>query len=144
MNEIQYIGEHLLPGQIGRFAIVLAFVASILATVSYFFAEKNLNNASTVGWKRMGRGAFITHGLSIFTVIGILLYIMYNRYYEYQYVQLQVEDTLQMRYILSSFWAAQEGSFLLWMFWHVVLGFILIKKAKAWEASVLTLSLIHI
>ena len=145
MNEIQYIGEHLLPGQIGRFAIVLAFVASILATISYFFAEKNSNTADAVGWNRMGRAAFITHGLSIFTVIGILLYIMYNRYYEYQYVQLQVEDTLQMRYILSSFWAAQEGSFLLWMFWHVVLGFVLIKKAKSWEASVLTsLSLIQV
>ena len=145
MNEIQYIGEHLLPGQIGRFAIVLAFVASILAAVSYFFAEKNSNNATAAGWRRIGRGAFITHGLSIFTVIGILLYIMYNRFYEYQYVQLQVEDTLPMRYILSSFWAAQEGSFLLWMFWHIVLGFVLIKIAKSWESSVLAiLSVIQI
>ena len=145
MNEIQYIGEHLLPGQIGRFAIVLAFVASILAAVSYFFAEKNANNADAAGWKRMGRGAFITHGLSIFTVIGILLYIMYNQYYEYQYVQLHVSDDLPMKYIMSAFWEGQEGSFLLWMFWHVVLGFILMRTAKSWEAPVLaTLSTVQI
>jgi len=40
MDEIQYIGEHLLPGQIGRMTIILSFVASFLATIAYYFAEQ--------------------------------------------------------------------------------------------------------
>ncbi|MGZ8557414.1 MAG: cytochrome c biogenesis protein CcsA, partial [Chitinophagaceae bacterium] len=32
----------------------------------------------------------------------------------------------------------QEGSFLLWSFWHCVLGLLLIKTSKQWEAPVMT------
>jgi cytochrome c-type biogenesis protein CcmF len=40
--------------------------------------------------------------------------------------------------MLSCFWEGQEGSFLLWSFWHIILGNILIRKAGTWEAPVLT------
>lgn len=145
MNEIQYIGEHLLPGQLGRFTIILGFVASLLATLAYFFAEQRKETAEAKGWLRMGRVGYITHGLSVFTTIGCIFYIMYNRMYEYQYAQLHVSDDLDMKYILSAFWEGQEGSFLLWMFWHVVLGFILLRVAKSWEAPVMSiLSLVQL
>lgn len=40
-----------------------------------------------------------------------------------------------MQYILSCFWEGQEGSFLLWTFWNVVLGNILRKSIDSkWEA----------
>ena len=32
--------EHLIPGQVGQFFIVLAFVASIVSAISYFMASK--------------------------------------------------------------------------------------------------------
>jgi len=43
-----------------------------------------------------------------------------------------------MKYIFSAFWEGQEGSFLLWSFWHCVLGLILINTSKKWEAPVMT------
>jgi cytochrome c-type biogenesis protein CcmF len=135
---MEYVGEHLLPGQIGRLAIVLGFVASILAAISYFFATQRRNKPEAKNWLKIGRAAFIVHGLSFLSVIGILFYIMINHYYEYQYVQSHVSDDLPFKYIFSAFWQAQEGSFLLWMFWHIILGFILIKKAKEWEGPVLS------
>ncbi|MEM6316312.1 MAG: cytochrome c biogenesis protein CcsA [Bacteroidota bacterium] len=142
---MEYVGEHLLPGQIGRLAIVLGFVASILASVAYFFATQRREQAEEASnWRKIGQWAFVVHGISFFTVIGILFYIMINHYYEYQYVQQHVSDDLPFRYIFSAFWQAQEGSFLLWMFWHIVLGFILIRKAREWEAPVLSvLSLVQ-
>lgn len=136
---MEYIGEHLLPGQIGRFALILGFVGSIIASVAYYFAtERRDNKEEAIGWRKMGRIAFTIHGLGFLTVIGVLFYIMVNQYYEYQYVQQHVSDNLPFKYIFSAFWQAQEGSFLLWMFWHIILGFILIKKAKNWEAPVLS------
>ncbi|MEM1120865.1 MAG: cytochrome c biogenesis protein CcsA, partial [Bacteroidota bacterium] len=143
---MEYIGEHLLPGQIGRFALVLGFVASVIATVAYYFATQRRNDVlEASGWQKMGRVAFGVHGFSFFTVIGILFYIMTNHYYEYQYVQQHVSEDLPFKYIFSAFWQAQEGSFLLWMFWHIVLGFILIKKAKEWEFPVMSvLSLVQV
>jgi cytochrome c-type biogenesis protein CcmF len=38
--DIQFIGENLLPGKIGQFFIVLAFGASLMSTIAYFFATK--------------------------------------------------------------------------------------------------------
>ena len=140
MGEIQYIGEHLLPGKLGHLAIITAFVTSIFGAYAYYMATKwstELDKAQS--WKRLGRGAFVVHSASIFSVIGILFYLMVNQYFEYQYVWSHVSEELPMRYIFSAFWEGQEGSFLLWMFWHSVLGLILMGTAKKWEAPTLSI-----
>lgn len=143
MQEIQYLGENLIPGRIGHFFIILAFVSAILSAYSFLHALKPGSVAA--GWKKIGRISFIIHGISIFSVIGILFYLMAHQRYEYQYVWAHVNDELPGKYIFAAFWEGQEGSFLLWMFWHVVLGFILIWKAKDWENPVLgILSLVQI
>ncbi|TAK40684.1 MAG: cytochrome c assembly protein, partial [Saprospiraceae bacterium] len=142
---MQYIGEHLLPSQIGHLAIVLGFVTSLLAAVAYFFATQRRNSSEFVRWRQIGRTAFILHGLSVFAIIGAMFWAMFHRYFEYQYVWQHVSGDLPFRYIFSAFWEGQEGSFLLWMFWHVVLGFVLLARAKKWEAPVLSvLSLVQV
>ncbi|MFN7405053.1 MAG: cytochrome c biogenesis protein CcsA, partial [Cyclobacteriaceae bacterium] len=40
-------------------------------------------------------------------------------------------------YLISTFWNGQEGSFLLWMFWHAVLGLVLMYTQRNWEAPVM-------
>jgi cytochrome c-type biogenesis protein CcmF len=145
MEEIQYIGEHLLPGQIGHFAVILGFVTSLLAAVAYFFATQRRNSPEFGHWRQIGRTAFILHGLSVFAIIGAMFWAMLHRYFEYQYVWQHVSEDLPFRYIFSAFWEGQEGSFLLWVFWHVVLGFVLLARAKKWEAPVLSvLSLVQV
>lgn len=145
MEEIQYIGEHLMPGRIGQFTVLLSFVASILAAVGYFFATQKRDTPEFNGWRNIGRLGYTLHGASIVAVVSILFYIMLNHYYEYQYVQAHVSDDLPFRYVFSAFWQSQEGSFLLWMFWHVVLGIILIFNGKNWEAPTLSvLALIEV
>lgn len=133
MPKIEYIGEHLWVGQIGHFAILLSFVAALFAAFSFYKAQKPENK----GWLSMGRWGFIIHAFGLFSIITTMLYAMYHRMYEYTYVQRQVSDDLPIYYLFSSFWQGQEGSFILWMFWHVILGFILIRTAHKWEPYVL-------
>ena len=64
--------------------------------------------------------------------------VIYRHYFEYQYAYQHSSRELPVYYMISCFWEGQEGSFLLWMFWHAVLGIILLFKAKNWEAPVLT------
>ena len=135
---MEYIGEHLLPGKIGHFFLLLSFVTSLLATIAYFFATQRRATKEENGWKNIGRIAFSIHGIGVFVVVGTIFYIMINQYYEYHYVWEHVSEDLPMKYIFSAFWEGQEGSFLLWMFWHVVLGFVLMFTAKSWEAPVLS------
>jgi cytochrome c-type biogenesis protein CcmF len=45
---------------------------------------------------------------------------------------------LESKYLLSCFWEGQEGSFMLWSFWHCVIGALIIWREKEWEAPVMT------
>jgi len=133
--EISYFGEHLWAGQLGHLFIVVAFMAAIVAAIGYFFAARNEEQFNS--WKSLSRSAFVLHQISVFGIIGTLLYMLYNGMFEYNYVWQHSNSEMPMRYILSSFWEGQEGSFLLWLFWHAVLGAFLLKGAGKWEAPVL-------
>jgi cytochrome c-type biogenesis protein CcmF len=133
MNQIEYLGEHLWVGQLGHFLIVLGFIASLFSAYSYYRSVKT----DEKGWLSMGRVGYIVHGISFFIVIGLIFYAMVNKMYEYIYVYRTVSDHLPMKYLLAAFWEDQEGSFMLWMFWHIILGFVLIKTAKKWEGPVM-------
>ncbi len=138
MDSIQYVGERLMPGSIGHFAILLGFVASLVATIGYYFATKERNDRTFESWRNIGRVSYLVHGAAVFTVIGVLFYVMINKYYEYQYVWAHVSEDLPFKYIFAAFWEGQEGSFLLWMFWHIVLGILLIFSAEKWEAPTMS------
>ncbi|HQW25172.1 MAG TPA: cytochrome c biogenesis protein CcsA, partial [Saprospiraceae bacterium] len=142
MQDIQYIGEHLLPGRLGHFFILTAFVTALLAIVAF---RKKIVQPDDTSWLRLGRIAWGIHSFSILAVIGLIFYIMVSQMYEYQYAWDHVSADLPMKYIFSAFWEGQEGSFLLWMFWHVVLGSVIIFTAKRWEPGVMTwLSLVQV
>lgn len=134
MEEIKYIGEHLWVGQVGHFFIILSFVASIFSALSYGFGVKNDESS----WKSMGRIGFSVHGISVIGLMGIIFYAMYHKYYEYAYVFQHVSDDLPLKYVLSAFWEGQEGSFLLWAFWHIILGIVVMVKRGEWEAPVMS------
>ncbi len=135
---MDYIGENRLPGQLGHFFIVLSLVASLLATVSYFISARSKDEMNAGYWKRLARYAFLTEVISVFAVIGILIYIIHSHLFEYRYAWQHSSRSLEFKYILACLWEGQEGSFLLWSFWHCVLGMILIKTSKKWEAPVMT------
>jgi len=142
MQDIQYIGEHLLPGRLGHFLILTAFVTALLAILAF---RKKVTHPDDASWLRLGRIAWGIHSFSILAVIGLIFYIMVSQMYEYQYAWDHVSADLPMKYIFSAFWEGQEGSFLLWMFWHVVLGSVVVLTAKRWEPGVMTwLSMIQL
>lgn len=134
---MEYLGEHLMPGQLGHFCAVLSFVAALLAAVSFFIATQRRSTAQFNSWRNLGRFAFILHGLTTFGVIALLFYILTGKMYEYQYAWANISDDLPMEYVFSAFWKEQQGSFLLWSFWHIILAVVLMFRAGKWEAPVL-------
>lgn len=134
---MEYIGENLLPGQIGHLLAVLSFVAALLSAFAYFLATQKRETADYEAWRNLGRYGFLLHGLTIFGVIGVLFYILTGKMYEYQYAWANISDDLPMEYVFSAFWKEQQGSFLLWSFWHIVLGVIIMLRGGRWETPVL-------
>jgi len=133
MNEINYVGEHLWAGHLGNGFIVLSFIAALLSVVSYYLSFKNPTFLS------LARFGFNLHSFSVIGIAGTLFYMLFNHFFEYQYVWQHSNTDMNMKYIMSCFWEGQEGSFLLWTFWNVVLGLILKKQLKGgeWEAPVM-------
>lgn len=130
---MDYVGEHWWIGRIGHFLVILSFVSALLATVAYWWGTRtNLNS-----WRIIGRWSFRVHSAAVIGIVVTLFTMILNQYFEYDYVWKHSNTAMPLRYIFSCFWEGQEGSFLLWLFWHAVLGNILIFSAKKWEMPVM-------
>ncbi len=138
---MKFEGEHLFAGQLGHFFVILAFISSLIATVSFFKASRTqLTTLSygTANWLRVARISFFIQVISVFAIFSIIFFICYNHYFEYMYAYKHTSNELEFKYLLASIWEGQEGSFLLWTIWHCILGIVLIFKSKEWEAPVMT------
>ncbi|KHJ37497.1 cytochrome c-type biogenesis protein CcmF [Pedobacter glucosidilyticus] len=135
--DIQFAGEHLLPGKLGQFFIILSFGTSLLSLIAYYVATVH-KDKSDLSWAKIARYSFFVNVLAIIGIGSCLFYIIYNHMFEYHYAWAHSSTKLPVYYIISSFWEGQEGSFWLWAFWQAVLGLILIKYSKTWENGVMT------
>lgn len=142
MNEVIYAGEDLWIGYLSRFLILSGFSGALLGAFGYFLTTRQQKNGEALTWKSVGAIGFWTHAVSILSLIALIFYAMVQKHYEYNYVFEHVSDDLPMKYILSAFWEGQEGSFMLWMFWHIILGGIVFFTDKKWFAPVLAVILL--
>ena len=136
MNTTKFIGEQLLPGQIGYFLTILSLVASLMATFAFAkaFFSKELSVQSQ--WNKLAKIAFYIEAVSVFSCFIVLFYIISNHLFEYKYAYLHSDKNLPFQYLLSCFWEGQEGSFLLWSFWHCVLGMFVLTRLKRWNNNI--------
>jgi len=140
---IKFEGEHLLPGQIGHFFIVLALVSSLVSLISHAIASTKTDLTQKNDWLKFGKINFIIHFISIIAVFSTIFFICYNHYFEYMYAYKHASKELESKFLLACIWEGQEGSFLLWSIWHAVLGtFLLFNKKEEhhaiWKAPVMS------
>lgn len=129
---------HTFIGDLGHLFVIIAFVSALVATYAYFQAS-NTQELSKQGWIKYARTIFYIHGIAVIGVVYCLFHIIYNHYFEYHYAWSHSSRDLPVHYMISCFWEGQEGSFLLWIFWQVVLGVFLIRTNKFWEAPIMTI-----
>src|SRR5438309_5549446 len=98
---MDFVGEHLLPGKLGHFFILLSLVASIGASVSYFFSVRHKDLVAKESWRNLARIFFITEVISVFSIFAILYYIVSNHLFEYKFVWQHSSLSLEAQYLLS-------------------------------------------
>lgn len=133
-------GSNLIYGQIGHFFVITFFIAAIASSLSYFLAVKKsaIPNEAAI-WLKSGRIWYILHAFSVIGAAAIVLIMIQQHIFEYKYVWQHSSRELPINYLLAAFWEGQEGSTLLWLFWHSILGIVLIFRAKKWEAPVMAI-----
>ncbi|WBL42449.1 cytochrome c biogenesis protein CcsA [Algoriphagus halophytocola] len=123
-------------GNFGHLMTIVAFVTALITAYAYYqyFKAPELEKAN---WRRFSRISFSLHAISSVLIAVSLFEIIYNHRFEYFYAYSHSSKALPVHYMISSFWEGQEGAFILWIFWNVVLGSILIATNKFWEAPVM-------
>lgn len=131
---MEYLEEWTGIATFGQGLIALAFGASFVALIAFLS-----------GWKSVGRRAFYIHTFSTFAAIALIFVLFGAHRYEFEYIWKHLNNEMPMRFIFSAFWGGQEGGFLLWMFWHNVLGMVLLLSDSKWHNPVMaTLSAIEL
>jgi len=129
---------HYLVGDLGHLFVITSFITALISSFAYLKASTILDLQKQEEWRWNGMISFYLHAVSVFGVCVTLFIIISKHYFEYHYAYNYSDLKLPSYYLISTFWNGQEGSFLLWMFWHAILGIILILTNKFWEAPVMT------
>ncbi len=129
---------HYFVGDLGHLFVITSFIASLVTVFAYFKATTVTALDQKKYWLQNGKTGFYLHAAAVLGVCITLFVIIANHYFEYHYAYNYSDRKLPSYYLISTFWNGQEGSFLLWMFWHAVLGIIVINTNKFWEAPVMT------
>ncbi len=124
---------NLIFGQLGHFFVILAWVMAAVAALAFWKAGPDRE----LSWLRIGRRAFVVHAVAVLGIVATLFAMIFGHHFEYHYVWQHSSRDLALKYILSCFWEGQEGSFLLWTFWHAVLGLVIMAARSAWQARTL-------
>ncbi|MDF2456791.1 MAG: ccmF, partial [Cytophagaceae bacterium] len=127
-------------GDWGHLFVIISFFSSLVAAFSYY---KNVSCdpedlGSKKSWMRLARIGFGIHAFAVMGIVSVLYLIIYHHHYEYHYAWSHSSNHLPVEYMISCFWEGQEGSFLLWIFWDVILGGLLLSINRDWEGPVMT------
>ncbi|MDX2286293.1 MAG: cytochrome c biogenesis protein CcsA [Bacteroidia bacterium] len=128
-----------MGGKLGELFVALAFGAALTSLIALLKAETEADAGEKRKWERLGLGAFLTHALSILGVVLTLFLLIYFHQYQYHYVWAHSSNELPVHFMISCFWEGQEGSFLLWCFWHSLLGVLLMRKPGEWRNLVIAI-----
>ena len=110
----------------GTITIWTAVAALIISMGSYLTGCARRGAAGGgAGFVRMGRAAFLLAAACVFGTAFALGTLLVTHRFDIQYVYDHSARAMSPLYYFPSFWAGQEGSFLLWGFWIAVLGIVL-------------------
>src|SRR6185503_4758477 len=123
---------------IGAIAIGVVFAASLVACILYILVGRGRTELLTP--------ARITTHVAIWAALiaaGTLLYYIFNYRFDINYVYEHASRTLSKPLLFASFYASQEGSFMLWALFTAIVAIFLIPYAQRqrYEAPVMTVYL---
>ena len=104
----------------GSIILSLALILSIFSLVTYWITFRGKGD-----FVNLARVSF--HGMVILVLIAstYLLYLLLTHQYQYHYVYSYSSDNLSVGFLISTFWAGQEGSFMLWLLMTSIIGIVL-------------------
>jgi cytochrome c-type biogenesis protein CcmF len=125
--------------EFGKLLIILGLISTVISAFYYLILTRETKDkskkksASRQFNMKLARGSY--YAMVLLTAIAsiYLLYLFLTHQFQFRYVFQYSSRSLGTALLISSFWAGQEGSFLLWTLLTAVMGVVFIRKAKNLE-----------
>ncbi|UCC43846.1 MAG: cytochrome c biogenesis protein CcsA [Candidatus Zixiibacteriota bacterium] len=108
----------------GELAVWLALAFNVTAGLMFFLVGRGKEALS--GPAHKAYGAFVT--CSILSLL-YLFYGFFSHNYAFSYVYEYSERSQPFLYVLSGLWGGQEGTYLLWLVFNALCGYVIIRHA---------------
>ncbi len=120
---------------VGQFLVHLAFATAVVTMGSYAIAVWRRSSE----WEQVGRTLFLTAA----ALVGIITVMhwtnVFSHRFEYTYVWQHSSLELSPLLLFASAYAGQEGSFLLWAVWVVLVGVAVLQYARKYQMEAATM-----
>jgi cytochrome c-type biogenesis protein CcmF len=121
---------------IGGILIKIAFITCLLSVLCYFQNHRK-NDERMV---KVGRVFFHSTVVAVMLSAAVLLYLILTHQFQYTYVWSYSSLGLSTPLLISTFYAGQEGSFMLWALFTALIGVFLVRytSRNGYEPQVMT------
>jgi len=116
-------------GLLGNMAIVIGFVSAALAMISYF---RSIRQPRIVAFARTGFHVTVT---MVFLASAALLILIVKHQFQFHYIWAYSSRELPLGLLMSTFYAGQEGSFLLWTLMVAIVGVVLLAYTQRHDSE---------
>ena len=106
----------------GNILVTFALMASVFSIIMYYLTYKGHSN--TIKFARIGYHAST---IAIIAASAYLLQAILTHQYQFNYVYNYSNSDLSTGMLMSTFWAGQEGSFMLWLLFTAISGLVLME-----------------
>ena len=114
---MEYLNSLYLPGALAMWCALLFALTSLWGY--------SLVLRGDGGAVRFARRAYNCYALSVVMAAVVLGFALVTRDFRIEYVYQYSGLDLPVHYQFAAFWAGQKGSFLIWLFWSVLIGVLL-------------------
>jgi cytochrome c-type biogenesis protein CcmF len=121
---------------IGSLLVKFAFVACLASVISFFSYSRRPDPRMLTA----ARALFHTTVVSVLVVAAYFLYLILTHQFQFTYIWSYSSRELSLPLLISTFYAGQEGSFMLWTLYTSIIGVFLMRHAarKGYEPEVMS------
>jgi cytochrome c-type biogenesis protein CcmF len=107
-------------GVISLFLALITVIIAVFSYISHYSNEKQKKESAN----KFSLGSFCYQLSGIFIIFASIffMYVILTDQFQYTYVWSFSSKELPLAYKVAAFWAGQEGSFLLWILIHALIG----------------------
>ena len=119
---------------LGITATALTFMALMVSTAAYYIYHLRQEDSVL----KIARYSFYLASSLIIIQTVMLMWGILTHHFEWTYVASYSSRDLPIFYLVSTFWAGQEGTFLLWLLFGVIYGVVILGRKEKNEALIMT------